>query len=159
MGEDVRGLKLKNANFIGLVRWLQGQQLQGKQSRLRTNFVDVCMDHVKAIDEHRIELLKQYAHKDDKGNYVMITDELGRENYDIDDPDMAVLNKEFEKFMDEEYVIALPNETWQAGHLRKLFGFVSELLESTTHKFQGKEAEDYDRWCSAFEALGDADVR
>lgn len=149
-------LKIKNNNLVSLTRWLNGIALPGKESRVRTRFVELASEHIADIDEKRIELLKQHAKKDDKGEPILIEDMVkdeasgedipsGTKRYDLEDQDK--FKKEFDAVMEEEFVLDVTD-----GHKDKC-KVVRDIILNTNEEFSGPVAKEYETWCAAFEVL------
>ena len=59
-------------------------------------------EELKIFEETRINLVKEYANKDEDGNPITKKDETGNEVFDIENEKMKLLSQEIEKLQDEK---------------------------------------------------------
>ena len=87
--QSMRGIKLDARTWLAII---QVQRL--------------AQQRIEEYDLARIQLCEQYAKKDDKGNYIMITGADGRPAYDIED--MRAFTIELQKLQNESVDLAMP---------------------------------------------------
>lgn len=134
-------LIIKRNLLNGLGMWLNGLSLAGRDSRVRTKFVEVLAAEVKEMELTRIEMLKKYANKDEEGNLIVTDKEDGTKHYEIPD------QEDVKKFVAEyaEYV----NETVSFKDVTEQ---IKSIVLDTTEKIDSSIASQYSLWCEAFEA-------
>lgn len=93
----MKTLVLKNKQFDILAKIL-GEDLPFQRSRRRKIFIDAVLPKMKARDEARMDIIKKYGKKDDKGELVV---EKG--NFAIED--IPAFQKDYEEMMEEDVII------------------------------------------------------
>lgn len=161
-------LTLKNRDLFGapargvhsLQSWLLHLSLGARESRIRTRFVRLLEPRMKEIDAEVEKIRMKYATKDEKGDAVGF-DKDGKETSEKRSivqykfgktPEESArikeeLDKEVGDYFDEKLVIDVTPATRECVDLTK------KLLLETEEKFAGQNAENYDSWCEAFEAI------
>lgn len=84
---------------------------------------------LEIYEETRVNLVKEYAKKDDEGNCLKITNEDGSEVYDIEDEKMEELNKEINRLMDETVEIDIKKISLDDLNNAGLSAFELEAVE------------------------------
>lgn len=154
-----KAFKLKNRYVLGLATWLNDQSLAGKDSRERTKFVTLLAAHLNETDKDRVELLKKYAEKDEKGEFKM-KEENGKQVYDLLPDKLVEFGKEYSELLDEDFIIDILE-----GNKSK-FETVKRIVLDTDYKFGPRENDtpeekdervklmnQYDLWAEAFEEV------
>lgn len=141
---------IEKGSLITLTNWLSRQAIPGLRSRERTRFLNAIKPELLAIEDFRLSLVHEYAETDEKGEYIMVEDERGRLNYDLSDDNRKLIEEKFAQKLEEIYTLEVPAD------LEKSYHFVKGYVMNTAAEFVGKEAEEYDKWCVAFEADKDA---
>lgn len=140
---------LKQYTLTPLANWLVGLELPGKQSRARNRFIKDIRPRIEEIEQTRIDLNKQYATKDDKGNPLEVEVD-GVKRFDFIDENLEKFKKEWTEYLQEEYVLEI-----DAG-ISSYFHQVADMVLNTDATFKdsadGMLASYYDEWCTAFEA-------
>lgn len=154
-----KALKIKNNLLLSLASWLNEQSLAGRESRERSRFVTVVSEHLQTVEKERQEILEKFTKKDKDGKPKKITvDKV--EQWDIDEKDIKVLEKEITELLDEDFALDIGE-----GHKAKI-KTVKDIVLNTDYKFGPKEdssmveqqakirqMNDYDKWCEVFEDL------
>lgn len=141
-------MTIKRHLLLSLLRWINNQPLKGVNSRKRTNFINNFREQILNTESYRTRLVSEVVKKDDKGNPIVLTDELGRKSYDISEEDQRNVASKLEVYLNEEVEIKTTGK-----ENKVLAEFMANLLEETTYEFKGKEADDYDEWYKAFEEV------
>ena len=139
-------MKIKRILLLSLLRWLNAQGLKGIHSRKRTNFISKYRDEINNTENFRTNLVALKAKKDEQGNFVVLTDELGRKNYDISEEDQKAIATQLEQYLHTE--IDIPTS---GKENKTLVEFIANLVSKTNYEFKGKEADDYNEWMNIFE--------
>lgn len=161
MSETV--LKIARAKLVGLANWLNKQELNGMQTRMRSRFIKRLAEEVKLIESERVELINKYAEteKNEDGKEVLKTVvDNGETRYVIKKNKEEEFTKEIQALYGEEFKVVLTAEN--EDEIR----CIKDIVLNTTYKFgPGEkdseklakkkliEAEDYDDWATAFEAI------
>lgn len=148
-------LALKNKHLSLLYRWLSALQLESKESRERTRFLDILEPRIAELDKVRQEILKGLAKKDKKGEPLKRMDEVRKsdgtfeevEVWDLVPKALETFTKEYDEYLEEEFVVDILE-----GNKAKV-NTVKNLILTSNQKFSGEMAKLYDEWCSCFEAL------
>ncbi len=159
----MKTLTLKNSFFIdidpqngiiGLTSWLAKQMLHGPASRNRTRFVKLVSDRLNEIDKEIQKLREECSAKDKKGNTIYF-DKDGKETTEKEKAvrfkieDQKRFNEEWEKYMQENYVIDVTPAT------KDIVYGVRDIVLNTMEEFSGAMAQRYDQWCEAFESISE----
>lgn len=136
---------MRNHEVQGFVNYLITEELSGKFSRMRTRFVKLAQKQIDQIEQERIELVKNYAEKDEHDNPIILTHENGSTSYKVND--MEGFNVEYAELMNEVYIIDETDER------REMLECVKHVVLNTIKMFKGQEALDYDRWCDIVEDI------
>jgi len=155
-----KAFKIQKAYVNGLATWLNALQLGGRDSRERTRFVSILADELKTIDAERVSIIEKYVTKDENNEWQKIVDSDGLERWDVPADLEADLNKDVLELYQEDFVLDIGEE-----HLAKIkavrdivlntdFLFGPSEDDSNVDKIRKiREANDYEEWCKAFEAL------
>ncbi len=151
--------KIKKRFLLGLASWLNLLPLAGKESRERSRFVTLASEALKEMEAERKEIVSKYAKKDENGDLEKTVDN-GMERYVIEDGKTEELEKDYTELLDEEWVLDIGE-----GHKSKI-RVVSDIVLNTDYKFgpaegdspeeteaKVRQANDYEKWCLAFEAV------
>jgi hypothetical protein len=137
-------MKIKNYEVKEFANFLINLELKGRESRLRTRFVKVLMGRADLIDEEHVELIKQFAKFDDKGEPIIIEID-GVKTYDV--PEKEAFNKEYYALLNEEFILEENEER------KEMLLLLKEVILNCEMTFKGREALEYDRWCEIVEEI------
>ena len=153
--------KLKNRYLSGLVQWLALQQLNGKESRERTRFINVCQERLKEISGFYQGLMEKYIKKGKDGKYETRINESGEQVFKFrtkKEEDEYV--KEITDLNEEEFKLELTEIN------KEMLGIIKKIVLETDYKFGPKEndsldnkvrdmriAVEYNEWAESLEAL------
>lgn len=158
----MKALRIKKSELVVLARWLNKQQLAGKQSRIRTRFVRDLADAMRQLEQERQAIIGSYVEKKKtkKGEEWKTTVDNGVKVWKVSPEKREALNKELADLYAEDWVMDCTPETEE-----KLLT-IKDILESTEYIFgpapddepetaqqKIQEANSYEVWCRAFEAL------
>lgn len=157
----MNSLKIQNKYLVGLASWLNELPLGGSESRERTRFVRMLVDRITENEKFRGELLDKYVEKETDGQKKKkIQETTGEEVWDISEENSVLFAKDYADLMDEEYIMDILD-----GNKQKL-KVIKNVVLNTDYKFGPKEgdvgaervakirqANDYEEWCKAFEAV------
>ncbi len=132
-------IKVENSKIAQVMNLLYDLSLKGKQSRLRTKFINKLNERLVEYQEDVKALLKEHCHLDEEGNPKTKND---GEYWDIKDVDAYV--KEKKELDSEEFVI-------EGGNYTGVLKTVKEILFNCEKEFSGDEAHIYDYICEKFE--------
>lgn len=151
--------RIEKAYLVGLANWLNEQQLDGRISRFRTRFVKDLSEAMQELDNERLDLAKNAADKDEDGN-PLTEGEGAAEHFVVPVDNQPALNDAVAELMKEEFVVDVTEAN------KEKMQIVRDIVLNTDYKFGPKEgddamesfrktrqANDYDVWCEAFEAL------
>lgn len=145
--KDCLVFKNYHADFLLMLligRRGQPVMLHGADLRARNAFVKIIKQRSTEIEEARLDLIKQYAEKDKKGEPKIEKNEAGEEVFKM--KDMAAFQKELAEYRNEDFVIdLLPSNSETISAVKKLV--LNSRMELTYD-----EGLVYDEICSAFEA-------
>lgn len=146
-------LSIKNYAVIKLGHWLNNQLLIGSESRFRSRFINLLKERMVEIESERIKICEQYAEKDADGNFVFYTEdggkgekttkEIGRYNI----TDEKAFTDALREYMNEDLIIDVTQ-----ANIGCILG-VRQVLLNTKCVFAGDDADTYDVWCLALEAI------
>src|SRR3990167_978616 len=140
-----KDLIIKRANLFTLVQWLRQIPLTVEMTRERTRFIKSCSYVVEEMEARRIEMIKKYCNKDDKGEPIML-DNDGVMEFDFEDDKKELFKKEYEEFAKEEVNITQDNN-------KSKFQSIRDILANTSFEFKGILADEYNSWCEAFDSI------
>jgi hypothetical protein len=148
MAEESKELvfRLKRKYILGLGRWLSGLTLQGRDSRERTKFVESLSEEMKENELTRMDLLHDFADKDEAGEPLMVDGENNSKHYKVSDENMPKFTQKMNEMLDEEIVMSGP------GNIQR-FKTIKNIILNTTEPITPDLAEDYVKWCEAAEAI------
>lgn len=122
-----------------LAEFLLKVELKNKVSRLRNKLNKKLTDIVKETEEERIELCKEHADKDEKGEVIVNDDQ-----YQI--ADYEALNKDILDLFKEEVALEVGE---YSSNFEPLFAYLdSEAFDMT---LSGQDANCYDRLLDIWE--------
>lgn len=156
-------LRLKKSTLPALALWLNKLSLSGFYSRSRTRFVKDIGKVLRELEQERTEIVGRYVVKEDKdGKQVWKqTVDNGQQVWEIQDDKAEEFSKEVKELFEEEYVVEVNEEN------RQKISCIRDILLNSAYEFgpkageqnpqviqeKIKEANAYDEWCEAFEAL------
>ncbi|WAA10339.1 DUF1617 family protein [Fervidibacillus albus] len=132
-------VKIENRYLKPSIELLFNLPLRGKESRQRTKFIKRLQKRLEEVENDRIELAREYAKIDEKGNPIVKHD-----RYDIGD--VKSFEKELNELYNEKMVI-------DGGDSEEMLKTVKEVLLNCNKEFSGSEAIVYDYLCDQFEKI------
>lgn len=153
-------LRIPRIQLVPLFEWLAALPLSGRESRERTKFNQMIAEGLKEIDEDRLKILETYAELDPETGEKKKAVDNGVEHFVIPDDQKEAFAKEVNDLYAEEFVLDVLE-----GNKQKV-KTIRDILLNTDYKFGPKEgdtqeqkiahvreANNYDAWCTAFEAV------
>lgn len=123
-------ITLNNALLKPTAEMLYSLPLKGKISRQRSRIVRAINEHIKEVEQQRVDIAEEHAEKGSDGKPL-----IQNKNYVI--LDMMAFNRDVDELYKECTTIADPN-------LEEPFAAIKEVLEETEQEFSGAHAEEYD---------------
>lgn len=154
-----QSISFKNHQLVPFVKFLESQELQGKESRLRTRFVKLFLPRIQENDTERVTILKKHAEmKDvDGASSIVYLDKDGsettneREGVNVKIGDVEKFNEEYVALMNEEFVLDVTPAS------KEMIFTVKDVVLNSKTALKGLDAVYYDLWCETFEALEDSE--
>ncbi|WJJ55278.1 hypothetical protein QB910_000034 [Dabrowskivirus KKP3916] len=137
-------MKIRNFELKDFGDFLLSEELVGKKSRFRSRFVKLANEQLALIDSERIDLLKQYAKKDENKQPVLEDD---GNSYKMEESDRNEFLNEYYNLMNEEFVV----EENEAN--KEMLLVIKDVVLNTERSFSGQQAMQYDRWCEIVESM------
>lgn len=138
-------MRFRNYEIKPLGEFLSSESLAGKNSRMRTRFVNILNEHlIQVVEKERIQLIKEFADKDEKGE-IILNDDLNTPLFSNDN--LNKFNEEYMILMNEYFHIPYDEST------KEMIDIVGRVLLNSETEISGKEATQYDGWCTEFESL------
>ena len=135
-------LNIKNL-YVNFLYGALDVPLHGEERRARTKFAEIVRAKLQEIEDARIDLLKQYAEKNDKGELIIKEDK----NYDLSQENLEKFNEEYRKYLDEMWVIdILPSNKVNLKMIR-------DIMKKSNKQYQTAEGEIFDRLLDEFEKI------
>lgn len=132
-------MKMKNFELRTVIGLLSTLELSGKKSRDRSKFIKLLEERAVEVDKERIEMLKDFANKDENDEPVIVDGK-----FDLTDEALDEFNKQLEELLNEECVIDTTEK-------KPLVKSVKEIVLNCEIKFSGQDAVLYDRICDIIE--------
>lgn len=132
----MKTLKLKNNQLELLLKILDGD-LPFSRSRRRKIFTDILMQKLKAREEARLELIKKFGKKDDKGELLLKDNQYSIEN-------IEEFQKEFITLYSEEFIIDV------TPSIEESIKIVKDIVEKTDIVVKDNEVEQVEEIIEAF---------
>jgi len=150
-------LRIKNQYLLGLASWLAELPLVGKESRMRTRFVNLLSERIKENQDIHRKILDKYVEKDKDGK--MKEEEVnGIKTLVISEDKKESADKEYKELLDEEFVV----DALEAN--KEMLEVIKDVVLNTDFVFGPKaddspqqkvakyrQSQDYEQWCQAFE--------
>ena len=136
-------LEIKFRHLNSLLTWLKSLSLAGRESRERTRFIEVCLPYIKQVEEKRFTLIKENCELNEKGE-----PQIKDEKFLFKEGGQDKSNRDWNAFLDTSYTDI---DIKEGNHAK--VKTVRDLVLNTDQKFEGKLAEDYDKWAEVFEKL------
>ncbi len=133
-------IQLQNRYLVSLLPFLQGMKLKGQKSRARSKFLALVSEAYAALHESEVELLKEYAMLDDKGE-PKISDEG---SFLIKDNLVKEYLSEREKLFSESAEI-------EGGTYTEHLTLMWQIITDYDEELEGENAALYDALCDTFE--------
>jgi hypothetical protein len=163
----MKAFRIKKAFLAGLAGWLNGLALSGRDSRERTRFVSLLVEGNMALEKDRKEVIGKFVEKETVNGEEIWKKTVsegensdGKEHFVIPPEKIEDFKKEINDLFQEEFVLDIGEE-----HLEKM-ATVATIVLNTDYKFGPSEeddreearrkiieANDYEEWCKAFEAV------
>jgi hypothetical protein len=153
--------KMKKSYLTGFANWLNNLSLSGKESRMRSRFVQKLAASIQLTEKERQQIIQKLVPKDKEGKPKTKTVDNGMVQLDIPKKDAKKFSEEMQELYNEEYVMNVTPETEELIHcirdivLETEYKFGPTGEEETNEDKQKKimEANDYLVWCESFEEL------
>jgi hypothetical protein len=126
--------------------WLTAKPFHSKELRLRNRFVRATKERGQEMEDTRRDLLDQFSKKDKDGKPVMVPGPKG-EQYVLEN--QAEYSKQWNKYLDEEYVMDLNEELLESAIFVK--GKITESIEKDN--YSGRQSLLIEEWLEAFEGI------
>lgn len=154
---------LRNKYLLGLANWLNELQLIGRESRERSKFVSGLSVKIKEIEDLRLELIKEYSTKDEKGNQnIRIENE--KQVFDVPQEKIKEINERYLQILEKDFSLEITEDNKSSMNL------IRDLIINTNYVFGPKEgtselekenkikqANAYVVWVEAFEKINISD--
>jgi len=135
-------MKIRNYNIPLLADVLYGLKLKGKESRMRTRFRKMILEHyANIVEPERLQLIEEYAVRDENGEILYEDEEKTRITLKAD------FYSEFNELINEYYIIE-ENETNKDMLLN-----IAQIMLNADYDFSEDLADLYDIWCDEFEKI------
>jgi len=142
-------IQLKNHHLIALIPFLRSIKLKGERSRARSKFLGLALEAYAALHESEVDLLREYAVLDGKGNPKAAVDG----SFSLREESVQEYLAEREKLFNE--VAEIEGGTY-TEHLK----LMRRILLEYDDELDGDTAAMYDALCDAFDqAIGDGTPR
>lgn len=146
---------MTSLGVMDLASWLANLNLVGKKSRLRTRFILLLRTRLEEIASERKRLFEDYGEKNKDGKFIYINKDGEETTKPENEARLKIkdgkteeqLDKEFNDYLEEDFVIDVSPQSEET-----IYG-VSEIVLNTEEKFFGLMADNYDKWCEAFEKI------
>jgi hypothetical protein len=136
--------KIQKKYVTGLGNWLGRLSLQGRDSRMRTRFVEMLENTLAQIEKDRKAMIEEIGEKDDNG-VLKIVEEEGKSHFVIPDELQAKFNTDLGDMYSEDAELMGPESA-------TIFHTVKNIVLNTEDQIEGSIAGQYNEWCKAFEA-------
>lgn len=135
-------MKIRNYNIPLLADVLYELKLKGKESRMRTRFRKMILEHyANIVEPERLQLIEEYAVRDENGEIQYEDEEKKRITLKAD------FYSEFNELINEYYIIE-ENETNKDMLLN-----IAQIMLNADYDFSEDLADLYDLWCDEFERI------
>lgn len=131
-------LVFMKANLEKYIVFLHELKLESKDSRVRTRFKKVLVEHYQQFQEEMHELKEQHMLKNEDGSFVM-------RNGAMVPRDVHKLQHELQELLEEKVLIEANSE-----RLPTLQG-INQILQHCSLQLEGETADVYDELCEQFE--------
>ncbi|MEV5038869.1 hypothetical protein MRBLBA21_003770 [Peribacillus frigoritolerans] len=131
-------IEIQYCYVIDAINFLSTITLKGKQSIHRTRFIKHLNEKLKQISEEELELIKEFAGVDEKGNPNRREDG----NFDIKNVDDFL--KQQREYFQECYII-------EGGDAHGMLKTMKAIIENYDLEISGKDAEVFEHLFTAFE--------
>lgn len=137
---------IKNYEVAPLGRFLFDLKLKGKESRMRTRFINILEKQLELINRERELLLSDYSKKDENGESITeYNEELKKDVVLLEDGE--TYNNEVLKLMNEDFIIE------ETADKIDMLQTVQGIVLNVDLEFSGQEAMQYDRFCQIVEDI------
>jgi len=139
-------IKFKNGHLSILIQLLHSLELKAKESRMRTRFKNILVEHNdKIVKPEKQALIDEYAKFDEKGKHVFRDISTGE--LDISEENSIIINENINELMCEEFSIECNESN------KDMLMIVSKILLDGDFTLSGDYADAYDEWCEMFEEV------
>ena len=138
----LKSLTFTNSQITNLCTWLSKVSLAGKDSRVRTRFINSVSVRLNEIEKSRLDLAQEYAQKDENGKPVIVD-----KNFQFEPANLVLFVKELNEIMAESYVLDVLESN------RQTLLEIKAIILDTEEKFSQADALWYDNVCEIFEKL------
>ncbi|NMI02870.1 hypothetical protein HF638_02725 [Paenibacillus sp. SZ31] len=126
------------ANLEKHIVFLHQLKLEAKESRIRTRFKKLLVEHYQQFHEEMEELKEQHMLKNEDGSFVL-------RNGNMVPRDSLTLQTELQELLEEQVMIESTAE--RMPMLQAMYG----ILQSCSLQLEGETADVYDQLCEQFE--------
>lgn len=135
-------MKIKNYQVKSLIDLLSSLTLKGKESRMRTKFLQHLTEHFNNYILHNLnELYKEYSIKDDDGEIIFKDEAKTKFDVQVD-------------FFEEEQILLNEEYIFELNDFNKMVLLsISEILLEGDFDVSGEIAKFYDEWCEQAEKI------
>lgn len=137
-------MKMSNIELSEFCKFLIKEELQGKESRMRTRFIKIAQDRLDEIENERLNLIEKYWKKNEFGEKIIIQE--NENTKPLLEDENAFIN-EWIEVLNEEWILDETDER------KEFLCVVRNIVINTSQKFKGQEAIFYDKWCEILENM------
>lgn len=136
-------MKIANKELEVAIGILYSLELKGKDSRMRTRFINFLRKLTENFHEDRFQLLQEYGETDEEGNFIFQDKE--QTTVLIEDENKPEFNRQFFILLEEETIL-------EENEVNKMMILsVGESLLNADIAVSNEVAEMYDILCERFE--------
>lgn len=136
----------KNKDLKSFCDFVLSVDLEARQSRQRTKFVKMCMNHLDSLDQVRDRLIEQHAEHDEVGNIIQEQNEQGQQVITLKSTD--AFKRDIDELMNQTF--DLPTNT---DENKVMMNVVKNAVLNVERTFSGSEAMQYDDFCELVEQM------
>lgn len=135
MSSDAPTISIKNVHVLDLKRWLSIGLPAGMLNRHRNEFIRLLQPFADDIETNRLEILKKYVMKDEKGEQDLVKAEF------TSPEDKTKAEKEYDELINEKIIVSITKPA--------ALNTVKQILKTSDTKMGSTEGERFDEVCDA----------
>lgn len=136
---------IKNYDVQKIGEFLLNLSLKGKQTRMRSRFINLLQEHLNQINEEKQQLFEDYSKKDENGNPIKETVD-GQTGFKVDNQ----YYKELAVLMDEDFILE------ETPKMMDMLLTIQEIIFGLEDmEMSGDEAMTYGMIYDLFEEVGE----